>query len=470
MKKILLFTVIVFLSFSCGPSAEEINSEWFYYYRKTDSSIMEKLSEIMKGHGGYKEKEFCTNEDQLNYESRNGYKRDGSPGTNFTPQYWTKVLLYPYGRGKLSKGVKQNPFLPLQYIHNYDIVWYLHLSPSPMTMDKTWKPIEHNDEYLFYKWEERRMREPLSYITENFTQEEKMELFNVIDSVKNNFMSKNMYIINKHGNFEKDKNSWKNGKRHGEWQVWQQYSPEEKDCILGSKEIYVEGELINKLTFHHEYYNNGQKRSKGTYKDGEFVGKWTWWYENGQKWCEGTYKDGKQDGLWTNWHDQTEKSQEGTFKDGKREGIWTFWYKHGQKKKEGPYRDGKEDGLWTGWHENGQKSSEKTFKNGESISEECWDEDENVTDQSNFNNKADEKNKMIITEETEVESSPDYKIVNIIGTFDGEEFILSRIHSHPVEGQDDLWERTDIEVKKNESSEDDNVLVDRYFAADFDYK
>jgi len=221
---------------------------------------------------------------------------------------------------------------------------------------------------------------------------------------------------------------------------------------------------------HIERYENGQKKSEGTYKDGKEDGLWTWWYENGQKWCEGTYKDGKQDGLWTNWHDQTEKSQEGTFKDGKREGIWTFWYKHGQKKKEGPYRDGKEDGLWTGWHENGQKSSEKTFKNGESISEECWDEDENVTDQSNFNNKADEKNKMIITEETEVESSPDYKIVNIIGTFDGEEFILSRIHSHPVEGQDDLWERTDIEVKKNESSEDDNVLVDRYFAADFDYE
>ena len=340
MKKILLFTVIVFLSFSCGPSAEEINSEWFYYYRKTDSSIMEKLSEIMKGHGGYKEKEFCTNEDQLNYESRNGYKRDGSPGTNFTPQYWTKVLLYPYGRGKLSKGVKQNPFLPLQYIHNYDIVWYLHLSPSPMTMDKTWKPIEHNDEYLFYKWEERRMREPLSYITENFTQEEKMELFNVIDSVKNNFMSKNMYIINKHGNFEKDKNSWKNGKRHGEWQVWQQYSPEEKDCILGSKEIYVEGELINKLTFHHEYYNNGQKRSKGTYKDGEFVGKWTWWYENGQKKYEENYKDGKQDGLWTSWHENGQKWSEGTFKDGKQDGKWTEWYENGQKGWEGTYKDG----------------------------------------------------------------------------------------------------------------------------------
>ena len=265
-----------------------------------------------------------------------------------------------------------------------------------------------------------------------------------------------------HSNGQKSKEgTYKDGLNNGNWTEW--YNNGQKKI----EEAYKDGKLDGKTI---RWYENGQKAIEGAYKDGKLNGKWTGWHSNGQKSKEGTYKDGVKNGYWTNWHDQTEKSQEGTFKDGKREGIWTFWYKHGQKKKEGPYRDGKEDGLWTGWHENGQKSSEKTFKNGESISEECWDEDENVTDQSNFNNKADEKNKMIITEETEVESSPDYKIVNIIGTFDGEEFILSRIHSHPVEGQDDLWERTDIEVKKNESSEDDNVLVDRYFAADFDYK
>ena len=24
-----------------------------------------------------------------------------------------------------------------------------------------------------------------------------------------------------------------------------------------------------------------------------YSGKWTWWYDNGQKWSEGTFKDGK---------------------------------------------------------------------------------------------------------------------------------------------------------------------------------
>jgi hypothetical protein len=81
-----------------------------------------------------------------------------------------------------------------------------------------------------------------------------------------------------------------------------------------------------------------------------------------------------------------------------------------------------------------------------------------------------DKKKMIITEETEVESPPDYKIDHIIGTYDGEKFILERTYSHPVEGQDDLWDRTDIVVYEYDGDEDNNVLVDRYFAADFDYE
>ena len=31
-----------------------------------------------------------------------------------------------------------------------------------------------------------------------------------------------------------------------------------------------------------------------TYKDGELEGKRIWWYENGQKQSEGTYKDGEE--------------------------------------------------------------------------------------------------------------------------------------------------------------------------------
>jgi antitoxin component YwqK of YwqJK toxin-antitoxin module len=41
------------------------------------------------------------------------------------------------------------------------------------------------------------------------------------------------------------------------------------------------------------WYDNGQKSSKGSFQDGEKVGKWAYWCENGQKIKEETYKDGE---------------------------------------------------------------------------------------------------------------------------------------------------------------------------------
>jgi antitoxin component YwqK of YwqJK toxin-antitoxin module len=39
------------------------------------------------------------------------------------------------------------------------------------------------------------------------------------------------------------------------------------------------------------FYDNGQKKSEGTYKVGRPDGFWTFWYENGQKKCEGIIRE-----------------------------------------------------------------------------------------------------------------------------------------------------------------------------------
>ena len=52
-----------------------------------------------------------------------------------------------------------------------------------------------------------------------------------------------------------------------------------------------------------DYYENGQIKLEGNYKDNKRDGKWTYWYENGQIEQEGNYKDHKQDGKWTWWHE-----------------------------------------------------------------------------------------------------------------------------------------------------------------------
>ena len=203
MRNNLLLTIILILSFSCGPTPEEINDEWFNYYNNTDSAIMNKLSEILKRKGEYPSKEFCTNEDQLNQESRTGYKADGTPGTNFTPQYWSKIRFEPYGNGTLHKGVKQTPWHSIGYSYEFKIKWYFQLSPSNLEND-----------YVLYKLDDggKIEKESISLILENFTNDERDEFWVCVDSVRNEFMFKNKYIINKQDNFENDENLWANSK------------------------------------------------------------------------------------------------------------------------------------------------------------------------------------------------------------------------------------------------------------------
>ena len=48
----------------------------------------------------------------------------------------------------------------------------------------------------------------------------------------------------------------------------------------------------------------------------------------------------KKDGLWTYSYENGQKSSEGTWKDGKRDGLTTFWFENGKKKFEGTWKDG----------------------------------------------------------------------------------------------------------------------------------
>jgi antitoxin component YwqK of YwqJK toxin-antitoxin module len=90
-----------------------------------------------------------------------------------------------------------------------------------------------------------------------------------------------------------------------------------------------------------QYYENGQKKTEESWKDGKLNGKKTRWYENGQKWGEEYYRDGKESGLSTSWDENGQKWKEGTYKDGNKNGKWTELYENGQKKWEGTYKDGK---------------------------------------------------------------------------------------------------------------------------------
>jgi len=77
-------------------------------------------------------------------------------------------------------------------------------------------------------------------------------------------------------------------------------------------------------------YSSGKKEIEG-YKlaDGTKVGHWIGWYDSGQKRAEGEYKNGKEEGLWTVWHENGQKWFESEYKNGLREGRGTCWSNDG---------------------------------------------------------------------------------------------------------------------------------------------
>lgn len=101
-----------------------------------------------------------------------------------------------------------------------------------------------------------------------------------------------------------------------------------------------------------EYYENKQKESEGSIKDGKEVGTHTRWYRHGTKWKAFIYKDS----------DQTKMK-------------CIEWYKNGQKKYEGMYEKGRANGISTWWYQNGWKKSEGNYKNGIPVSDsfKAWD-------------------------------------------------------------------------------------------------
>ena len=128
-------------------------------------------------------------------------------------------------------------------------------------------------------------------------------------------------------------------------------------------------------------------------------GKHILWYENGQKREAGQYKNGTKEGTWNSWYENGQKKQEAHYINGKAEGFWVQWYKNGQKYAELNFKEGSPHGLLVFWHENGQKQSEGRFKNGEPIGKWIfWDEegkkrlvDAQTIKEEYFNDHDDEK-------------------------------------------------------------------------------
>ncbi|GGB79593.1 hypothetical protein GCM10007424_19700 [Flavobacterium suaedae] len=90
--------------------------------------------------------------------------------------------------------------------------------------------------------------------------------------------------------------------------------------VLSAQEIKPKHEIENQMVKTTYYYDNGNVKQEGWYKDGKLHGKWVAYNEDGTKQSLGEYKDGKKIGKWFFWTDDAMLS-EVDYKESKVAGI-----------------------------------------------------------------------------------------------------------------------------------------------------
>lgn len=136
--------------------------------------------------------------------------------------------------------------------------------------------------------------------------------------------------------------------------------------ITNSFEFNQAGVLRSIIGGYLAWYENGQPKFKGFYKQGKKNVSWAEWYENGQLAIRGIYANGVLEGTWIACNSKGEKLSEGSYKANKRIGTWRY-YVAGKKWAEGNYTNGLQNGVWAYWKQDGSKDREILYQNGQII-------------------------------------------------------------------------------------------------------
>lgn len=110
------------------------------------------------------------------------------------------------------------------------------------------------------------------------------------------------------------------------------------------------------------FYQNGQKKSEGSYKKNKANGYWQFYYENGKKKMEGAMLLGEKDGVWRYYYENGNVSMEGTSVAGNKTGNWKYYYENGKLRSEGVFVDDKRSGSWNYYYEDGTLKAMATYE------------------------------------------------------------------------------------------------------------
>ena len=142
-------------------------------------------------------------------------------------------------------------------------------------------------------------------------------------------------------------------KKQGTWKYY--YETGELKAKGDFKDNFKTGEWIF-------YYEDGKIEQRGKYVKDKPSGLWTWYYTNGNKWREENLVKGVEEGSLIEYNKDGIEILKGEYVDGEREGLWK--YHNGDITEEGSYQSGLQNGIWKSWFSNGKLYYEMNYVQG----------------------------------------------------------------------------------------------------------
>ena len=113
------------------------------------------------------------------------------------------------------------------------------------------------------------------------------------------------------------------------------------------------------------FYQNAEKKSEITYKNGVKKGYAKIFFENGNVAEEGTWHVDKWVGKYRSYYKNGKLNYSWNYNNkGTRSGYQRYYYENGNVKIEGEWEEGREKGIIKDYYENGSIRSEKKYSNG----------------------------------------------------------------------------------------------------------
>jgi len=140
------------------------------------------------------------------------------------------------------------------------------------------------------------------------------------------------------------------------------------------------------------YFPDGKTEQKGAYLRNRYEGNWLWYYPDGSVWRDENYFNGKEDGDFVEYdpegkiltqgkyisgekegewyYDVGDHMEKGSYISGLREGKWYYYYRDGSVQFEGTYIQGNPDGKQKFYYPNGELKEDRYYKQG--IRSKIW--------------------------------------------------------------------------------------------------